>query len=93
MTVYYAKGKKGGKFRRLARSSKINSKKAFTLRFTMRRPGTYRLQYRFNGNSLVFGGKITQRGSEIRRAGSLLDGARPARGRGAGTRDRAPRVR
>jgi hypothetical protein len=61
VTVYYAKGKKGGKFRKLGRSSKINSKRAFTLRFRMRRPGTYRLQYRFKGNSLVFGGKITQR--------------------------------
>jgi len=61
VTVYYAKGKKGGKFRKLGRSSKINSKRAFTLRFTMRRPGTYRLQYRFKGNSLVLGGKITQR--------------------------------
>jgi hypothetical protein len=61
VTIYYAKGKKGGKFRRLGRSSKINSKKTFTLRFRMRKPGTYRLQYRFKGNSLVVPGKVTQR--------------------------------
>jgi hypothetical protein len=60
VTVYYAKGKKGGKFRRLGRSSKINSKRAFTLRFKLRKPGVYRLQYRFKGSSLVLGGKVTE---------------------------------
>ena len=60
VTVYYAKGKKGGKFRKLGRSSKINSKRAFTLRFKLRKPGVYRLQYRFKGSSLVLGGKVTQ---------------------------------
>ena len=59
VTIYYAKGKKGGKFRKLGRSSKINSKRAFTLRFKMRKPGVYRLQYRFKGTSLVLGGKVT----------------------------------
>ena len=39
VTVYYAKGKKGGKFRK---------------------PGVYRLQYRFKGSSLVLGGKVTE---------------------------------
>ena len=57
--VYYAKGKKGGRFHKLGRSSKINSKRRFTLRFKMRRPGVYRLQYRFKGTSLVLGGKVT----------------------------------
>ncbi|HET8950552.1 MAG TPA: hypothetical protein VFN44_08575 [Solirubrobacteraceae bacterium] len=60
VTVYYAKGRKGGKFRRLGRSSKINGKKAFTLRFTLRKPGVYRLQYRFKGSSLVVGGQVTE---------------------------------
>jgi len=60
VTVYYAKGKKGGKFRKLGRSSKINSRKRFTLRFKLRRPGIYRLQYRFKGSSLVLGGKVTE---------------------------------
>jgi hypothetical protein len=58
--VYYAKGKKGGKFRKLGRSSKINSRRAFTLRFKLRKPGVYRLQYRFKGTSLVLGGKVTE---------------------------------
>jgi hypothetical protein len=61
VTVYYAKGKRGGKFRKLGRSSKINSKRVFTLRFKLRKRGTYRLQYRFKGSSLVLGGKVTQR--------------------------------
>ena len=60
VTVYYAKGKKGGKFRKLGRSSKINGKKRFTLRFKLRKPGVYRLQYRFKGSSLVLGGKVTE---------------------------------
>ena len=61
LTVYIAKGKKGGRFRKLGRTSKVNSKRVFTLRFTMRKRGTYRLQYRFKGTSLVFGGKATQK--------------------------------
>ena len=60
VTVYYAKGKKGGRFRKLGRSSKINSKRAFTLRFKIRKPGIYRLQYRFKGSELVLGGKVTE---------------------------------
>ena len=60
VTVYYAKGKKGGRFRKLGRSSKINAKRAFTLRFKLRKPGVYRLQYRFKGSSLVLGGKVTE---------------------------------
>jgi hypothetical protein len=60
VTVYYAKGKKGGKFRKLGRTSKINSKKRFTLRFKLRKPGVYRLQYRFKGSALVLGGRVTE---------------------------------
>ena len=33
VTVYAARGRKGGKFRRLGRSSKVNSRGRFTLRF------------------------------------------------------------
>ena len=54
------KGRKGGKYRRLGRSSKINSKGRFTLRFKLRRTGVYRLQYRFKGSSLVTAGKVTE---------------------------------
>ena len=60
VTVYYAKGRKGGKFRKLGRSSRVNSKGRFTLRFKLRRYGVYRLQYRFKGSSLVLGGKVTE---------------------------------
>ena len=60
VTVYYAKGRKGGKFRKLGRSSQVNSKGRFTLRFKLRKPGVYRLQYRFKGSSLVLGGKVTE---------------------------------
>jgi hypothetical protein len=66
VTVYYAKGRKGGKFRKLARSSKVNSKGRFTVRFTLRRTGKYRLQYRFKGSKLVTKGKVLD-GIEIRR--------------------------
>ena len=60
VTVYYAKGKRGGRFHKLGRSAKVNSKGRFTLRFKMRKPGVYRLQYRFKGSSLVLGGKVTE---------------------------------
>jgi hypothetical protein len=59
VTVYYAKGRKGGRYHKLGRTSKVNSKGRFTLRFTLRRPGNYRLQYRFKGSSLVTKGKVT----------------------------------
>ena len=59
--VYLAKGRKGGKFRKLGRSSKVNSKGRFTLRFKVRKPGVYRLQYRYKGSSLVLGGKVTEK--------------------------------
>ena len=58
--VYYAKGRKGGKFRKLGRSSKVNSRGRFTLRFRLRKPGVYRLQDRYEGSSLVLGGKVTE---------------------------------
>ncbi len=61
VSVYLAKGRKGGKFRKLGRSSKVNSKGRFTLRFKVRKPGVYRLQYRYKGSSLVLGGKVTEK--------------------------------
>jgi hypothetical protein len=59
VTIYAAKGRKGGRFHRLGRSSKINSRRRFTLRFRLNRPGKYRMQYRFKGSSLVTKGKVT----------------------------------
>ena len=60
VTVYYAKGKKSRRFRKLGRSSRVNARGRFTLRFKLRKPGVYRLQYRFKGSSLVLGGKVTE---------------------------------
>jgi hypothetical protein len=60
VTVYSAKGRTGGRFRKLGRSSRINAQGRFTLRFKLRKPGVYRLQYRFRGTSLVIGGKVTK---------------------------------
>jgi hypothetical protein len=57
VTVAYAKGKKGKKFRTLGKA-KINSKGVFKLRFTIRKRGTYRLRYSFRGNATVARGAI-----------------------------------
>ena len=38
----------------------MNAQGRFTLRFKLRKPGVYRLQYRFKGSSLVLGGKVTE---------------------------------
>jgi hypothetical protein len=59
VTVYWAKGKKGGKFHK-AGKAKINSKGRFTKRFTLRRFGIYRLRYTYKGSSLVAGGRVTE---------------------------------
>ena len=66
--VYYAKGRRGGKFRRLGRSSKVNSRGRFTRSFRLTSPGRYRVQYRFKGSSLVVKGKVTE-GIRISRFG------------------------
>ncbi len=59
VTVYAAKGRKGGKYRRLGRSSKVNSRGRFTRRFRLSSAGNYRIQYRFKGSSRVVKGKVT----------------------------------
>lgn len=68
VTVYIAKGSKAGKFRRLGRSSKVNSRGRFTLSFRLSSPGRYRVQYRFKGSSRVVKGKVTE-GIRISRFG------------------------
>jgi hypothetical protein len=65
VTIYLAKGRKKGRFRKLGRA-KIGSNGRFTKRFTVRRPGVYRLRYVYKGSSLVAGGRVTE-GIRIRR--------------------------
>lgn len=57
VTVSIAKGKRGKKFRRIGRP-KINSKGVFTVRFTQRKRGNYRLRYSFKGNKSVAKGTV-----------------------------------
>jgi len=59
VTVYIARGKKSGKFRKLGKA-KINSKGRFTKRFRVTKTGTYRLRYTYKGSSLVAGGRVTE---------------------------------
>jgi hypothetical protein len=66
VTVAIARGRKGGKFRRLGKA-KIRRNGKFSLRFTVRRTGRYRLRYKFRGSALVAGGTVIQRGIRIRR--------------------------
>ena len=60
VTVSIAEGRRGGTFRKLGRSSRIDAQGRFTLRFKLRKRGIYRLRYRFKGTSLVLGGKVTK---------------------------------
>ena len=60
LRLLVAKGKKGGKFRRLA-TGKIRSGAKFTLKFKLRRTGTYRLRYVFKGSPTVAAGSVTER--------------------------------
>ena len=59
VTVYIARGKKKGKFRKIGKA-KINSKGRFTKRFTVQKTGVYRMRYTYKGSSLVAGGKVTE---------------------------------
>ena len=52
VTVAIASGKKGKHFRTMGKA-KVNSKGRWTLRFTVRRYGYYRVRYSFSGNDLV----------------------------------------
>lgn len=60
VTVSIARGRKGGKFRRLGSRAKINSKGRFTKKFTLRRTGVYRLRYTYRGSSVVAAGSVTE---------------------------------
>jgi hypothetical protein len=57
VTVAIAKGKKGKRFRTLGKP-KVNSEGVFTLRFTIRRRGAYRLRYSYRGGSAVQRGTV-----------------------------------
>ena len=57
VTVAYAKGKNGKRFKTLGKA-KVNSKGVFKLNFTIRKRGTYRLRYSFRGNATVARGTI-----------------------------------
>jgi hypothetical protein len=59
VTVAIARGRKGGKFRRLGRA-KIRRNGTFAMRFRVRRTGRYRLRYTFRGSALMSGGAIVQ---------------------------------
>src|SRR3954469_5601637 len=52
VTVAIASGKKGKKFRTMGKA-KVNSKGQWTLRFTVRKYGYYRVRYSYSGNALV----------------------------------------
>jgi hypothetical protein len=66
VTVAIARGRKGGRFKRLGRA-KVRRNGTFALRFTVRRTGRYRLRYTFRGTGLVAKGTVIQRGIRIRR--------------------------
>jgi hypothetical protein len=66
VTVAIARGRKGGKFKRLGRA-RIRGNGTFSLRFTVRRTGRYRMRYTFRGTGRVASGTVVQRGIRIRR--------------------------
>jgi hypothetical protein len=65
VSVAIARGRRGGKFRRLGRP-KIRRNGTFALRFRVARTGRYRLRYTFKGSAQVGRGTIVQ-GIQIRR--------------------------
>ena len=65
VTVALAKGRRGGKFRRIGRA-KVRRNGTFSLRFRARQTGRYRLRYTFKGSGVVSRGTIVQ-GIVIRR--------------------------
>jgi hypothetical protein len=58
VTISIARGRKGGKYRRIGRA-KINSKGRFVKKFRVRKTGVYRLRYTYRGSSLVAAGRVT----------------------------------
>ena len=57
VTISIAKGKTGKRFRVLGKP-KVNSKGQWTLRFTVRKYGSYRMRYSYKGSSTVAKGTI-----------------------------------
>jgi hypothetical protein len=55
-----ARGRKGGRFRRVGRAKIDAAKGRFTVRFTLHRPGLYRLRYVYRGSALVAPGTVTE---------------------------------
>jgi hypothetical protein len=54
-----APGRKGGKFAPL-KTIKTKRNGHFTLKFTLDKPGRYRIRYRFKGNERIAAGRVTQ---------------------------------
>jgi hypothetical protein len=65
VSVAIAKGRRGGKFRRIGRA-KVRRNGTFSLRFRVPRTGRYRLRYTFKGSGVVARGTVVQ-GIVIRR--------------------------
>ena len=61
VTVAIAKGKTGKRFRTIGKA-KVNSKGQFSVRFTVRKLGWYRVRYSFKGNANVARGHVLRAG-------------------------------
>ena len=59
VTISLAKGRRGGKFKRIGRP-KVRRNGTFVLRFKVRRVGRYRLRYTYKGNASVARGRVVQ---------------------------------
>lgn len=59
VTVSIAKGAKGKTFRRL-KTVRLGTAARFTLKFTVKKPGAYRLRYAYKGNATVVAGSATE---------------------------------
>ena len=59
VVVSVARGRKGGRFRRIG-SPRIASGGVFSLRFKLKRTGTYRLRYAYKGSATVAAGTVTE---------------------------------
>jgi hypothetical protein len=66
VTIAIARGRRGGKYRRLSGKAPRIRNGRITKRFRLRRTGTYRLRYTYKGNDLVAPGRIVQQ-IQIRR--------------------------
>jgi hypothetical protein len=66
VTIAIARGRRGGRYRRLSGKAPRIRNGRITKRFRLRRTGTYRLRYTYKGNDLVAPGRIVQQ-IQIRR--------------------------